>query len=100
MSEFPSALLPCAAGRPLVVDHGTAIYVLGAGRALNSDSGADASATAAAAHAFVESIAAGRLPLPDVRFIDMVSAVCEVTGQNALQTAHCQLQGLHSECAG
>ena len=71
--------LSCTAGRPLVVDHGTAIYVLGAGGALNSDSSDGASAAAAAAHSFVESIAAGRLPLPDVRFIDMVSAVCKVS---------------------
>ena len=54
------------AGRPLVVDHGTAIYVLGA----DDDAGSDSSALA---HAVVESIAAGRLPLPDVRFIHAVS---------------------------
>ena len=56
-----------------MVDHGTAIYVLGADGADDSNSSSDDSATAAAAHSFVESIAAGRLPLPDVRFIDAVS---------------------------
>ena len=57
------------------MDHGNAIYVLGAGDAVDSDSSGEVSATAAAAaHAFVETIAAGRLPLPDVRFIDVVNA--------------------------
>jgi hypothetical protein len=61
------------------VDHGTAIYVLGADDTGSSDS-------SAAAHAFAEQIAAGRLPLPDVRFIHAVShlrstapAVCGTT---------------------
>lgn len=54
------------AGRALVLDHGTAIYVL---------LGSREDAAASEAHTFVETLATGRLPLPDVRFIDAVSVM-------------------------
>lgn len=65
-----------------MLDHGTAIYVL-----LGGSSGSrmeDPAAVAAAAHAFVDCIAAGRLPLPDVHFIEAVSETVNPTATAGL----------------
>ena len=57
-------------GAPLVLDHGSAIFVW-LGGAESGDR--DGEGLAAAARGFVDSLAEGRLPLPEVRTIAQVT---------------------------